>query len=396
MRGTWRHVPSARHSRAVLSSLADAISPPAVAAALHTAAHGCQKLRISVDMHSAEDACRLRHSRSEMMCVNGFSQEVQRLAENMETAPVDESCVAAERGDWVAAHGPDLQRAIVRRRHKTELGHQAEAPAPQRTIPSVISAHKLPTRFTCHSPAGTLHHIIHEVEHTHAGKKADITNSGPPDGVAVADKRLHARGPVPHLDGLVIGAGQQGAIGQHQQALHRALVPLQHLRLPLAVPHADGPAGTQGSHSYRRAWYTEGTSCRALFGNDSLVLSSQGWEARRLSCCEQLRGPSEPKQAEHEWLACRAHPSKDADAMLPSARTATAVTCHLCPCSFRIGCAVAVSHTMTDLSLEPATRCKHFISMRTPKCDHATLTDVRPHVCGGYQHPSPVTMAPSG
>lgn len=176
MRGTWRHVPSARHSRAVLSSLADAISPPAVAAALHTAAHGCQKLRISVDMHSAEDACRLRHSRSEMMCVNGFSQEVQRLAENMETAPVDESCVAAERGDWVAAHGPDLQRAIVRRRHKTELGHQAEAPAPQRTIPSVISAHKLPTRFTCHSPAGTLHHMKWNT-HTREKKRISPTQA---------------------------------------------------------------------------------------------------------------------------------------------------------------------------------------------------------------------------
>lgn len=33
--GTCRQVPSARHRRAVLSSLADAISPPAVAAALH-------------------------------------------------------------------------------------------------------------------------------------------------------------------------------------------------------------------------------------------------------------------------------------------------------------------------------------------------------------------------
>ena len=37
---TWRQVPSARHSRAVLSSLADAIRPSAVAAALRTIKEG--------------------------------------------------------------------------------------------------------------------------------------------------------------------------------------------------------------------------------------------------------------------------------------------------------------------------------------------------------------------
>ena len=61
------------------------------------------------------------------------------------------------------------------------------------------------------------------------------------------------------------------------------------------------------------------------------------------------------------------HPSSDADTMLPSGIAATAVTCHLWPCSLRIGCAVAAFHTMIDLSLEPA------VLKADSSADHAAM-----------------------
>lgn len=88
------------------------------------------------------------------------------------------------------------------------------------------------------------------------------------------------------------------------------------------------------------------------------------------------------------------HPSSDADAMLPSGIAATAVTCHLWPCSLRIGCAVAAFHTMTDLSLEPA------VLEANSSADHAAMLIANFMVDGLLQRWAasgvPVRNAPSG
>jgi hypothetical protein len=78
------------------------------------------------------------------------------------------------------------------------------------------------------------------------------------------------------------------------------------------------------------------------------------------------------------------HPSSDADAMLPSGIAATAVTCHLWPCSLRIGCAVAAFHTMTDLSLEPA------VFKAISSADHAAMLIAKFMVDGRFNIGQPL------
>lgn len=85
---TCRQEPSARHRRAVLSSLADAISPPDVAAALH---------RNNATMSAK--------------CVHALWPGGKCLGQG--DLPVHQGCVAGEGANGFARHRPKLQRAIM-------------------------------------------------------------------------------------------------------------------------------------------------------------------------------------------------------------------------------------------------------------------------------------------